>query len=573
MSNLQPISRSGVTGASFLKLLLAFICLMHLFITVSAAQTSTVPEPQQSFRGVLTYHNDPQRTGWNPNETILTPSNVNAQSFGLLKTVELDAAVDAQPLVVNAVDAQPLVGGQNQSKSIDSVVYVVTENNTVYGINGSTGEVLLRRNLGPYMITPQGPENCDPVDVGINSTPTIDLPSNTLYLVAATKTSAGVQQYELHALDLGTLADRSGSPITVQASATLEGAGRFSFNAAYQRQRPALLESFGDIYAAFGSFNDCFANVSRGWVLGWDMNTLSPLPMNEVTNRISSTAPIQHFLSSIWMSGYGLAADLFGDIYFVTGNSWPDTYSEWLNASESAVRLAPTLGLTVGLFTPSDVDELDSTDGDFGAGGIMVLPDQPSSSFPHLAVAAGKDGRLFVLNRDDMGGFQSTDIPNEVPIGECWCGPSYFEGPEGPQVITSGGTNLSEWSLSTANNFPSLSLVASVPSAVESTVHDPGFFTSVSSNGTKPGTAIIWAVGHGSGQSNTVTLHAFSATPSNGILPALWSSVAGVWYAGSPNPNTVPTVANGHVYVASNRELRIFGLTPPTPGNARQAHK
>jgi hypothetical protein len=393
--------------------------------------------------------------------------------------------------------------------------------------------------------------------------------------VAGRTASTGLPQYQLHALDLATLEDVVGSPVVVQASANLEDGTQLSFNALYQRQRPALLENLGQIYAAFGSFADCYANLSRGWVLGWDMNTLSPLPMNELTNQIPTAAfrvpgregsdprfSNPYFLSSIWMSGYGLAADSGGDLYFTTGNSSPGSYQSGFNMNESAVRLTPQLGgLVAGMFTPSDEDELDSTDQDFGAGGIMVLPDQPSLIFPHLAVAAGKDGRLFILDRDNMTGYNTPDIPNYVQIGQCWCGPSYFEDLNGPHVITSGDTNLSEWSPGVDNNLPSLSLAASVPSAVESPAgHDPGFFTSVSSNGTQPGTAIIWAVGHGSGKSNTVTLHAFSATPSNGTLPALWSGTAGYWHWSSANPNIVPTVANGHVYVASQGELEIFGL-------------
>jgi hypothetical protein len=231
--------------------------------------------------------------------------------------------------------------------------------------------------------------------------------------------------------------------------------------------------------------------------------------------------------------------------------------------SESAVKLAPNLGQVLGTFSPANAEALDGDDKDFGSGGLMVLPDQ-NGPFPHLAAAAGKDGRLFVLNRDDMGGHQSTDVPNYVDTSGCFCGPSYFEGPHGPILVSSGGTQVSEWSISSLNNQPTVAPVASSP-MIELSLHDPGFFTSISSNGTEAGSAVIWAVGHGSGQGTSVTLYAFDATPSGGTLPLLWSAVAGYWPWWYPNPNIVPTVANGHVYVASMKQLYIFGFRPPRP--------
>ncbi len=532
----------------------------------ATSQQATAPTagrlPPALLTSVATYHNDPQRTGWNPNELVLTPSTVRTPSFGLLKVVSLDGRVDAQPLVVGIHKVE---GG--------SAVYVVTENNTVYVINGTTGDVLLKRNLGPVLTTlPGGGQDgqtwcTSSTTVGINSTPTIDLSSETLFVMAATVTVAGVSEYQLHALDLATLADRLGSPVVVAASSPLENGTTFTFNAQYQRQRPALLESGGRIYAGFGSFGDCYAKLSRGWVLGWDKTSLAPLSANELLNRTPATAPNPFFLSSIWMSGYGLAADSAGDVYFTTGNSLSGTYNQLFNASESAVRLPAELGQILGVFTPANSDALDDDDNDFGSGGMMVLPDQ-SGPFPHLAVAGGKDGRLFVLNRDNLGGQHTPDIPNQVAMGGCWCGPSYFEGPHGPVVVTSGGTQLREWSIGIDNNLPSLSPVAS--SSIEASPHNPGFFTSISSNGTMPGTAVIWAVGHGSGKSNSVTLYAFDANPSGGSLRLLWSGAAGYWPWWYSNPNIVPTVANGHVYVASIQQLYIFGQELSNPVDAKR---
>jgi hypothetical protein len=204
---------------------------------------------------------------------------------------------------------------------------------------------------------------------------------------------------------------------------------------------------------------------------------------------------------------------------------------------------------------------------DFGSGGVMVLPDR-SGPFPHLAVAGGKDGRLFVLDRDNLGGRHSPDIPNQVAIGGCWCGPSYFEGPNGPLVVTSGGTQLSEWSIGINKNLPTLTPVASA--SIELSVHSPGFFTSISSNGTMPETAVIWAVDRGLGKTNSVTLYAFDANPSGGSLSLLWSGAAGYWPWWYSNPNIVPTVANGHVYVASLQQLYIFGQKLSNPIDAKR---
>jgi hypothetical protein len=230
------------------------------------------------------------------------------------------------------------------------------------------------------------------------------------------------------------------------------------------------------------------------------------------------------------------------------------------------------------LFTPSNVFFLDQGDRDFGAGGVLVLPDQPGP-VPHLAVAAGKYGLMYSLNRDDLGGFHDPDVPANVFIGRCWCGPSYYRGSDGiGRVVTSGGaillpdgssqSTLETWTINTSLT-PALTLEASsAPLAV--TPQSPGFFTTVSSEGMAPNTAIIWAVGRPTGLDNHVTLYAFSGTKSGSTLPLLWSGSAGFWPNLGANANIVPTVANGKVYVAGYRQLAIFGLTAPAGRPASQ---
>jgi hypothetical protein len=200
---------------------------------------------------------------------------------------------------------------------------------------------------------------------------------------------------------------------------------------------------------------------------------------------------------------------------------------------------------------------------------------------PHLAVAAGKDGRMFILNRDNMGRFQNPDVPQNVAVGASWCGPSYFRGADGVgRVVSSGGFQAKSWKVNTAAS-PALALEASAPTLAIGPQDDGGFFTSVSSNGTKANTAIVWAVGRPIGTDNHLTLFAYNATASVATLPQLWSGSAGHWPNLGGNANSVPTVANGRVYVPSNRQLSIFGLRgpfrrwypPPWPRQGKMAER
>jgi len=518
---------------------------------------------------VTTYHNDNNRTGWNRAENTLTTANVNPLTFGHIVTVPLDDQVDTQPLVV----PNQLITGQGTH----TVVYVTTESNSVYAIDSWTGAILKQVNLGPPVAMPQGCNNNGP-NVGINGTGTIDLKTRTLYVIAYT-TKAGNPIHQLHALSLETLADRPGSPVTVGAS---QSSPAVSFQSAYQRQRPALLEANGNIYAGFGSYCDLVASKTRGWVLGWTTGSLAALSNFELTNQIGSlsgssasvdctwTGNHPCFLSSVWMSGYGLAGDSEGNVYFNTGNTAEGTYNDPQNIGESVVQLPGSLSGTLHLFTPHNHDTLDNQDNDLGSGGAMVLPDQPGN-FPHLLISDGKDGNLWVINRDNMGGLATPDVPQSVSIGGCWCGPSYLDTPGGGEVVSSGGTydnntqlsynKVQLWTITTTGSpaAPAVSLVAS-SATFEPTGHDPGFFTSVSSDGTDPKTQIIWAVNRASGDDNHVTMYAFNATPSGATLPLLWQGVAGYWPSVDANNNIVPTVANGRVYVATYQQLQIFGL-------------
>lgn len=517
---------------------------------------------------VTTYHYDNLRTGWNANEHKLKPSNVSTNSLWVL-SLQLDDAndqVDTQPLIARKVH---IAGGTHD------VVYVATENDNVYAIDADTDSKLLKVNLGQAVPWPLGCGNNGPT-VGINGTPAIDLLTSTLYVIAYIQDPAHSNQpeYYVHALDLRTLTDKI-APRLVTASHNLSNNTPFSFQAAYQRQRPGLLLENGNLYAGFGSFCDFGGANSRGWVLGWQAGTLTPLPANDLNN---SQINDNMYLSSVWESGFGLVgAD--GNLFFTTGNSdYSGTkYDGCTNIQESVVRLAGSLVRNCpvpppdpSLFTPSNVAWLDQTDMDVGSAGVMALPDQ-SGSVPKLLVANGKDGSMFLLNRNNMGGFTPTNagaLGGVQSIGQgCWCGPTYFYDGS-PHVVSSGGNwgpgysyatpLLRLWNLQTS---PSPALVQAASYTLADTDEDTGFFTTVSSHGNA--NAIIWAVTrplHNSGNTN-VWLHAFKGTASGNTLQPLFTGIlAGSWPNQGGNANIVPVVANGKVYVASYRELDIFGL-------------
>jgi outer membrane protein assembly factor BamB len=364
------------------------IALVTFFLAASAGAAAST--------AVLTHHYDNYRTGWNQTETTLTPQNVASGQFGLLAaTLTLDAQIDAQPLIV---PNQTITAGPNPGTY--EVVYVATEANTVYAINAANGQVLISTNLGPAIPFPLGCENNGPT-VGITSTPVIDTVDGTLDLIAYTLVG-GVPTYTLHALNLGDLTDKI-APVTVAATNQLTDGTSVKFNAQYQRQRPALLYANGAIYAGFGSFCDFSSGGSRGWLLGWNASNLTPFAANRLNDLLTpSASPNDFFLSSIWMSGAGPAADAYGNIYFATGNSDPSgtTYNPVTNISESVAKVSADLTRLFGEVTPGNVATLDEFDIDLGSGGVLLVPDQSSGPDPRLAVAGGKDGRMGLLNRD-----------------------------------------------------------------------------------------------------------------------------------------------------------------------------
>jgi hypothetical protein len=506
---------------------------------------------------VTTYHNDNFRTGWNNDEGVLTPKHVRDGAGGEVRFrmqhfVGLDEQVDAQPLVMAG---QHIAGHGSHS----TVVYVATENNTVYAIDGDSGKILLQKNFGtpvPIDALPGGCNNNSDV-VGIGGTPVIDAANGVMYVITYNYVS-NVQKYFLHKISLETLNDVA-PKVRITASATLANGHHYNFTPSVTRQRAALLLQSGTVYAGFASFCDVSADQSRGWVLGWNASTLAPLAANEMTNKLP-TSPDSFFLSSIWMSGYGLAANSSG-LYYVTGNSdySGTTLDPVNNIAESAVRQPLDLSTVSSIFTPSNAVDLEHGDVDYGSGGFLLLPPQPGQQ-SNLGVAAGKDGNLYLLNADSM------QMINSYGIGSCWCGQSYFTTASGGgRIVSSGGNAVGLWAVK-AGVHPSLTNEYFTDSIVGDQA--PGFFTSVSSLDSN--SVVIWAVSHPDGGNNdAVSLYAFNAP--DGAL--LFSGVAGYWPNTDGNANIVPVVADNHAFVASFEGLAIYGLTsapaavPTPPGN------
>lgn len=479
---------------------------------------------------VTTHHNDNFRTGWNPQETTLTPSNV-ATSFGQAAVVTLDAQVDAQPLVMS----NQAVNGTIHS----SVVFVATENNSIYAIDGTTGAILTTVRLETPVQASSLPQSCNNNSsiIGINSTPVIDPVSGTLYVVTATLGSGMINHY-LHALSTSTLSDTVAPVQITPPSSVIK----------WSRQRSALTLFNGGVLIPFTSFCDNDSLYTLGYL---DYVTLAGTAQQAqaLTSSLS--------LSSIWMSGGGPATS--GNyIFFTTGNQttsnnwgcYNPKYPKICNYPQSMIEMigssAPPPTLRIYGAVPPDTSIM-YNDQDFGAGSVLIIPagvpaSITASTSPQFVAGAGKQGDLWVFTPALVGA-------KKYPIGgDCHCGTSYFSGADGNgHVVTSAGTTLGLYTVTASGLTPSLSAV--LPSKAHG---DPGVFTSISSNGTAPGTAIIWTVS-GPDSSSVLSLYAFDAT----TLTSLYTASAGFWPYTGANANTVPVVANGHVYVASYGELTI----------------
>ncbi|HME72427.1 MAG TPA: hypothetical protein VKM54_21570, partial [Myxococcota bacterium] len=396
---------------------------------------------------------------------------------------------------------------------------------------------------------------------GITSTPVIDPPSGTdpkgtLYVVALTKESVGntttfVQR--LHALDLTTGAEKLGGPVDIKKSVDGTGAGtKVPFDAQWENQRAALLLVNGVVYVGFASHDDL--GTYHGWLLGFDATTLQLVMAFDTTPNGSD--------GGIWQGGGGPAADSDGNIYFVTGNGTFDANSGGSDYGDSIVKISPS-GAVLDYLTPHEQDYLNTADLDLGSGGPLLLPPDQSDPSPHLLVTAGKEGTVYLVNRDNMGRYNLTDqIPQSlsnvlltgVAPGSNFKPPVYFGG------FVYFGANSD-----TIRAFPlSNGLLSTPPSQSPESYNYPGAAMAISANGNTNG--ILWAV-----ERPDVTvpgvLHAYDAT--NVGTELYNSSQSGSRDTlDSATKFAPPTVVNGKVFVASVSQLAVYGLLSGTVGNS-----
>lgn len=363
-------------------------------LTQSTPLDLTIVPPLQS--SATTWHYDSGRTGANTAETTLTPSNVNTTTFGKLATLPVDGFVVAQPLYLGGV----YISGQG----VHNVLYVVTLHDSVYAFDADSNNpsplwmtsILTYSPAGAQSVPASVKQNATTTgwsEVGIVSTPVIDLSTGTLYLVAETYEGGNVV-HRLHALDVTTGLETLGGPTTIAASYTLNGTTTV-FKDLFQMNRPGLLLANGHIYIAFGS--NCCNNYSQGWMLSYNATTLQ--------QEGAFTPEPGRTLASIWHKGGGIPADSSGNIYAETSEGY---YQAGTNLAMSVLKLSQS-GTTLGLadwFTPYNYQFLGDNDKDL-ADGVLILPDQPGA-FPHEVIAVGKEGTIYLLNRDNMGQLCST---------------------------------------------------------------------------------------------------------------------------------------------------------------------
>ncbi len=519
-----------------------------LLVVVSSAQAQV---------NVTTYHNDNGRTGQNTLETKLTPRNVNQTHFMKLFTgsVNLDSWAPAQPLYVANVN----VGG-----TVHNVVYVATLNNSIYAFDADNGTELWMQNYGPATsfvpLCHDSAYNTSPsLGAGIIGTPVIDAAAGTMYFVAKTGTGAVGSPYSLvlHAVDITSGAERTGSPVVMTPN------GGPTFLPRFQENRPALLLSNGFVYVGLGStgctgLKNFPAINNHGYVLGYNTANLTAPPLTFVT-----TPSVNH--GGIWQAGGGLVADSNGHIYFETSDAVFDQNSGGLDFGDSIIELDAALNF-VDFFTPYNANSwLNPQDLDLASTGPVLLPDQTVGP-PHLIVGTGKTEELFVLNRDNMGGFCSGCTTTNTNIVQEVARPSYLTGCEQPPtgVLTCRYGALSYWNNSIyvpGTNAPLLAypvangVVATTP--IRST-QGYGNVTSpsISSNGTTNG--IVWILTVGPPPANAGVLRAFDAITLK-MLYASSQAANGRDTLGQVAHFITPTVANGKVYVATKTQLVVYG--------------
>jgi hypothetical protein len=525
----------------------------RLCLQVEGLEARIVPSAD-----VLTWHNDTARTGLYATETQLTPANVNVNSFGKLFTLAADGKVDAAPLY----KANVVIPGQGTH----NVAFIASEHDSVFAYDADSGQLLWQASmLGPGEV-PSDDRGCSQVtpEIGITATPVIDPSTNIMYVVAMSKLGTTYFQ-RLHALDIGTGQDVI-APASIDQSISVPGIGpggdgtNVFFDPAQYKERDALLLVGGQIITSWASH--CDVEPYTGWVMAFSAVDLS---LTSVLNVNPNGIPNSPFLTdgsgnSFWNSGAGPAADAAGNVYNISANG---PFDENLDANgfpvsqdygDTYLKLAFDAGGNLGVadyWTPFNQQALADTDLDVGSSGILLLPDMRDAlgRTRHLAIGSGKDGNLYLVDRDNMGKFVSgsnSTLYQELPgaIGPEFSAPAYFNG-----LVYFGGVSdpIKAFSFTNARLAPSPS------SETPNSFSYPGATPSVSSNGTANG--ILWAAENGS----TAVLFAYDAADLSNELYN--SNLAGTRdHFGQGNKFITPVIADGKVLVGTTTGVGVFGL-------------
>jgi outer membrane protein assembly factor BamB len=518
----------------------------YFLLACSSAAPAQVPVP--------TYQYDNYRSGANTRETALTTANVNVSQFGRQSVFTVQGDVYAQPLYVPGI---------NIAGTAHDVVFVATEHDQVYAFDVNSGRQLWHtnflKNSGPLDVISTVADtdvNCSDIspEVGITGTPAIDLATNTMYVLAITKdynpqTRIATFNQTLHALDIRSGADKV-TPHHVTGLARGTGYGSVGgiqwFNPLLDAQREALLVADGQLFVAWGSY--CDIGAYHGWLMSFNESTLA-------ASGVYIDTP-NGYDGGFWASGSGPAADAGGSIYACSGNGHFSADTGGIDFGDTLVRLTwSASGITQSdYFTPWDELTLDHNDSDFGAGGMVLLPDQPGTTYPHLLVQAGKEGTIDLLNRDNLGHFHyggDTQIVQTLPyaVGPLLSSPAFWN-----NTMYFGGVqdHLKAFAFD-----PHAQRLSSGPTSVSPEIFAfPGPTPVVSSNGASHG--IVWAI-QADNSSSYAVLRAFTA---DNLGTELYNSEqnSGRDRAGSKIKFVVPTVADGHVFVGTQSQVAMYGL-------------
>ncbi len=526
---------------------------------LAAASFALVVAPGATGRAdVLTNSNNALRNGWYPDEPGLSPATVGGGDFGRLFSATVDGQVYAQPIVSNGT------------------LLVATERNKVYGLDPHTGTKRWERALGtPFESSgPRGNACADLAPyVGVTGTPVVDPATNTAFLVDKqyTTSTSSTSEFVAHAFDVTTGVERAGWPITIEGFAdNAPHTAAHRFEPLQQLQRPGLLLMDGVVYAAFGSSCDGFPWA--GWIFGLSTTTQS------ITARFSTIVDDTSG-AGIWQAGSGLVSDRSGEILFSTGNGGWDVNGPTpgnqppndLAEAVARVVVQPDGTLKpVDFFAPYDAPQLENNDLDFGSGGPVALPDQyfGTQSHPHLLVMEGKQGYVYLLDRDNLGGYLQgagggDGVVSRIgPYGGVWSRPAVWPGDGGYVYFVtangSGGQGAGASGFLRAYKYgvdgsgnPTLGLAASSTDTFGFGSGAPA----VSSNGTTSGSGLLWVVWEADGNGTNAQLRAYDPVPVNGHFTLRWSAPIG-----TASKFSMPTVDNAHVYLGT----RATGTCSPT---------